>query len=690
MTFTFTLVDLAGSIALVLLGTQMLQTGMQRAFGAGLRSLLERALFGRLPAFFGGMGVTAVLQSSTTTAVMTSELAAQGRVGLVPALAVVLGANVGTTLLVQVLSFEVGAVSPALILVGVLMFRKVSNTCAHELGRTLIGLGLLLLALHHLQELMTDYEDAPNLRMLLSDASTIPLIDVLLAAGLAWAADSNVAIVLLIMSLCAQNVIPPDTAFALVLGANLGVAIRPVLEETATHDPASRCVPVGMLLILSAGVVIALVALTPIGCVMVRIEPDNGRVVADFHTLFNLSLAGLFLPLLVPYADLLTRLLPSLVKVSAASRSQYADPLAEQAPGITLGMEARDVLPVVDAGYGIRSRARAASIARAGASVTEVRTHDDVLDNVRIAPRTPLTRPDAGQLAGYEGRHRHAGDDRLQEDARHCIEISKCAGHTIEHLGADGNVQTYYPAKSLWLTLQDIQVVRRLEPAGGTTHSTLSTYVQGTASLDDCCLSIMGDVQNSTRTIHITFAAREIGQPERHGLRELQDELGITHSDEPLGTARLGYNESDDEMQEPAQWWAWCDVPASSMQALADGVEAGQVTAVKAGLCLRDVYTSIPPGAVLTGGLRVFLRPGEDGNALKAAPIASGYVVYLAIDLPKVSLPRDGRSARMPLRTDDGNPVVALTERLDKVSTGLKWLAALVAILVVVLLSKGR
>ncbi|RQR38031.1 Na/Pi cotransporter family protein [Burkholderia sp. Bp9143] len=684
MTFTFTLVDLAGSIALVLLGTQMLQTGMQRAFGAGLRSLLERALYGRLPAFFGGMGVTAVLQSSTTTAVMTSELAAQGRVGLVPALAVVLGANVGTTLLVQVLSFEVQAVSPALILVGVLMFRKVSNTCAHELGRTLIGLGLLLLALHHLQELMTDYEDAPSLRMLLSDASTVPLIDVLLAAGLTWAADSNVAIVLLIMSLCAQNVVPPDTAFALVLGANLGAAIRPVLEETATHDPASRYVPVGTLLILSVGVVIALAALTPIGCVMVRIEPDDGRVVADFHTLFNLSLAGLFLPLLVPYSNLLTRLLPSLVKVSDAPRSRYIDPLAEQAPEITLGMAAHDVLPVADRRYGIRSRARA------GTSVAEVHTRDDVLDNVRIAPRTPLARPDAGQLAGYDGWHRHEGDERLQEDARHRIDIRAGANHTAEHLGTDGNVQTYYPAKSLWLTLQDIQVVRRLEPAGGTTHSTLSTYVQGTASLDDCCLSIIGEARNNTRTIHITFAAREVGETERRGLRELQDELGITHSDDPLGTARLGYNESDDEMQEPARWWALCDVPASSMQALADGVEAGQVTAVKAGLCLRDVYTSNPPGAALTGGFRVFLRPGEDGNTLKAPATASGYVVYLAIDLPKVSLPGDGRSAQMPLRTDDRNPVVALTERLDKVFAGLKWLAALVAILVVVLLSKGR
>ncbi|WP_338642050.1 Na/Pi symporter [Burkholderia pyrrocinia] len=689
MTFTFTLIDLAGSIALVLLGTQMLQTGMQRAFGAGLRSLLERALYGRVPAFFGGMGVTAVLQGSATTAVMTGEFTAQGRAGLVPALAVMLGANVGTTLIVQALSFQVDSVSPALVLVGMLMFRKVSNTRAHELGRMLIGLGLLLLALHHLQELMTDYEDAPSLRMLLGDVSTVPLIDVLLAAGLTWAADSNVAIVLLIMSLCAQNVIPPDTAFALVMGANLGAAIHPVLEGTVTHDPASRRVPVGNLLILSIGVVLALAALTPIGCVMVRIEPDNGRVVADFHTLFNLSLACLILPLLTPYADLLTRLLPSLVKVADAQRPQHIDPLAGQVPEITPDM-ARGVLPVADTQYGMFPRTLPVSIGRAGMLVTDIRSHDDVLDNVRIAPRTSMTFPDTGQLAGYDGRHRHEGGDRLYEGAQKRIEIRECAGHALEHIGADGNVRTYYPAKSLWLTLQDIQVVRRLEPAGGTTHSTLSTYVQGTSSPDDCCLSIIGDVQNSTRTVHITFAAREIGATERHGLRDLQDELGIALSDDPLGTARLGYNQPDDEMQEPAQWWALCDVPASSMQALADGIEAGRVTAVKVGLCLRGVYTSVPSGAAQAGGLPVFLRPGQDGSMLEAPATASGYVVYLAIDLPKVNLPGDGQTAQVPVRAGDGNAIGALTERLDKVFAGLKWLAALVAILVVVLLIKGR
>ena len=126
MEFPVTLLDLAGCVALLLWGIHMVQTGVQRAFGAKLRSFLGSALRNRFKAFLAGMGVTAILQSSTATGLMVTGFAAGGLVDLVPALAVMLGANVGTTLIVQVLSFNVAEVAPALILIGLLMFRRAS------------------------------------------------------------------------------------------------------------------------------------------------------------------------------------------------------------------------------------------------------------------------------------------------------------------------------------------------------------------------------------------------------------------------------------------------------------------------------------------------------------------------------------------------------------------------------------
>src|SRR6476659_9180997 len=276
MNTTLTLMDLGGAIALLIWGVHMVQTGITRAFGPQLRRMLGYALGNRFKAFAAGVGVTAILQSSTATGLMATSFAAGGLVDLVPALAVMLGANVGTTLIVQALSFDVSGVSFLFILLGVFMFRRSAITRTRDLGRVGIGLGLMLIALQHLLAMITPYEDVPSLRMLLGAVTTEPLIDVLLAAGLTWAAHSSVAVVLLIMSFAAQGVIPPHAAFALVLGANLGTAINPLIESGVSGDPSAKRLPIGNLINRLVGCALGLAALNWIGPKLMAIEPDPG------------------------------------------------------------------------------------------------------------------------------------------------------------------------------------------------------------------------------------------------------------------------------------------------------------------------------------------------------------------------------------------------------------------------------
>ena len=321
MDFPFTLLNLAGSVALLLWGVHMVQTGVQRVFGAKLRSFLSRALRNRFKAFLAGIGVTAVVQSSTATGLMVTGFAAGGLVDLVPALAVMLGANVGTTLIVQVLSFDVAEIAPALILIGILMFRRAS-AAPRDFGRVLIGLGLMLMALQNFINLLAPYEDVPSLRLLLGAITTQPLLDVVLAAGLTWAAHSSVAVVLLVMSFAAKGTVPPEAAFALVLGANLGTAINPVLEGATGQDPAAKRLPIGNLLNRVIGVAIALAALGPVSRLMVVFVPDNARAVADFHTAFNLVLALVFLSTTRPLCCALAAPAP---RTSHSGRSRATD-----------------------------------------------------------------------------------------------------------------------------------------------------------------------------------------------------------------------------------------------------------------------------------------------------------------------------------------------------------------------------
>lgn len=404
MVFPVTLLDLAGSIALLLWGMHMVQTGVQRAFGPRLRSFLGAALKTRLRAFLAGLGVTAILQSSTATGLMAAGFAAGGLVDLVPALAVMLGANVGTTLIVQALSFDVAAASPVLILIGVVMFRRDASALTHDLGRVFIGLGLTLLALHQLLELMTQYEDAPSLRMLLGAVSTEPFLDVLLAAAFTWAAHSSVAIVLVVMSLAAKGVVPPDAAIALVLGANLGSAVNPVLEGVSGGDPSGKRLAVGNLINRGVGALACLALLYPIGRLLVTIEPDNARGVADFHTAFNVALAAAFFPFLTPYAALLRRMFPERAEPADPSRPLYLDPAARETPIVALGAAAREALRLADTLETMLAGARDALSQGDRKQIGETKRLDDVLDRLNTAIKAYLTTLDPDGLS--EGDHR--------------------------------------------------------------------------------------------------------------------------------------------------------------------------------------------------------------------------------------------------------------------------------------------
>ena len=408
MDTTLSLLDLGGAVALLLWGVHMVQTGIQRALGPSLRQVLGGALGGRGRAFLAGLAVTAVLQSSTATGLMAASLAAGGFVDLVPALAAMLGANVGTTLIVQALSFDVTRLAPLLVLIGVIGFRRGTATRTRDLGRVAIGLGLMLTALEQLLVLVTPYEDVPSLRMLLGAVATDPLVDILLAAALTWAAHSSVAVVLLIMSLAAQGAVPPQAALALVLGANIGTALNPVLEGARGGESSARRLPLGNLATRLVGAGIALPFLGPIGTAIVGLAGDPGRSVALFHTVFNLAVALLFLPLLGPFAALLKRWLPLRLDAADPSRPIYLDESAREMPAIALAGAAREALRMADVLDAMLRGAQDALLRGDRRRAAEAKRLDDVLDRLNTAVKAYLTSLDPSRLT--EADHRRLSE----------------------------------------------------------------------------------------------------------------------------------------------------------------------------------------------------------------------------------------------------------------------------------------
>ena len=227
------LLDLTGGVALLLWGLHMVHSGIVRAFGSNLRRFLGRALRSRVLAFGAGIFVTALLQSSTATGLMTASFVSGGTVDLVPALAIMLGANVGTTLIVQLLSFNVTAVSPLLFVIGVVAFKRGKLPRTRDLGRVAIGVGLMLLSLHILLDTLAPAETAPAVRTLLAATTRDPILCLLGAAALTWAAHSSVTVVLLVMSL----------AYSRVRHAGGGDRPDPRSEPGERDQPADRGKP---------------------------------------------------------------------------------------------------------------------------------------------------------------------------------------------------------------------------------------------------------------------------------------------------------------------------------------------------------------------------------------------------------------------------------------------------------------
>ncbi len=346
MSATLILLYLAGYAALLLWGMHMVHSGIVRAFGGHLRQMLSVGLKSRWKAFLAGMGITALLQSSTATALMCTGFIAGGFMALVPALAVTLGANVGTTLIVQVLTFNVAAIAPVFVLIGLIAFNKGGKTRTRDLGRVAIGVGLILLALNLIIATIEPVEKAKALRELFAMLSGDPIIDIAIAALLTWAAYSSVAVVLLIMTLAAQEIVPPVAALAFVLGANLGNVI-PQYLAAGTSNAAKR-LALGNLIVRGVGCLVAIPLLPWLAKAMAGLEASPARQVADFHTFFNLALALIFIGLLDPLARLCTKLLPAGPSADEPGKPQYLNPAVIGTPSLALADAAREVLRMVD------------------------------------------------------------------------------------------------------------------------------------------------------------------------------------------------------------------------------------------------------------------------------------------------------------------------------------------------------
>lgn len=312
MTGTFIILDLLGGVALLLWGVRMVRTGIERGWGDRLRGWLELRLSNRIAAFGGGMGVTVVLGSATATTLIAAGLAGGGVLAPATGLAVLLGADVGSAATAAVLasgSSVAAMLAPVLIFAGYVTFSRSAEFRPRNLGRMLIGLGLMLFALKLVVGATAPLRQATLFHDVLNALAAEPVLAFLAGAILTWICHSSLVVVLLLTTFVMNGSLAPDQALPFVLGLNFGGGL-PALSATIGQPAAARQLPVANLLCRGGLAVVALLAMAPLlrGLAWMHLTPATA--VAQMHLGFNLAAAAIYLPLSSQVLRLVARLVP--------------------------------------------------------------------------------------------------------------------------------------------------------------------------------------------------------------------------------------------------------------------------------------------------------------------------------------------------------------------------------------------
>ncbi len=397
------LLNLLAAIALLVWGTHLVRTGILRVLGANLRNVLAKSVSNRFTAALSGLGVTALVQSSTATALIVSSFVGQGLMNLPSALAVMLGADIGTSLMAVAFSRDLSWLSPLFIFIGVVLFIARQSTTIGRVGRVLIGLGLMLLALQLVTESANVLTKSAAVKALLATLTSDLLLEIFVGAVLTVVSYSSLAIVLLTATLAVSQVIPIEVALGLVLGANLGSGLLAVLT-TLKASVETRQVPLGNLIFKLLGVAIA----APLIGLWMRYVPremgDAATQVVVFHLAFNLAVGILFIGLTPLIAGWVARLLPKPAQNTVAGRQRHLDPSALATPSLAISCAVRESMHQADV---VEHMLLGALIVIKDGNQTlaaELRKMDDTVDELYSSIKYYLTKISREALGENEAR----------------------------------------------------------------------------------------------------------------------------------------------------------------------------------------------------------------------------------------------------------------------------------------------
>ncbi|MDP9319605.1 MAG: Na/Pi cotransporter family protein [Chloroflexota bacterium] len=336
---------LLGGTALLLYGVRLVGEGLQRAAGTRLRHVLSTLTGDRFRALLVGAGVTAVLQSSSATTVMLVGFASAGLLTLRQTIGVILGADIGTTVTVQLLAFNLLGFAPLVVFLGWLVYTAFGGTVRY-IGQAVLGFGFLFLGMKLIADGTTPLKESVLFSDLFAALVGQPLLLLLLAAVFSALVRSSAATIGIALSFATSGLMNLDGAMPIIFGANVGTAATALIAAVGANADARR-VAAAHAIFKVIGVLIFLPLSVAFADLVRHTTDDPARQIANAHSLFNLLLALLFLPFTRVAADVFTRLIPDTGRTELGA--MYLNPNVLDTPAVALGQAVREVLRMGDA-----------------------------------------------------------------------------------------------------------------------------------------------------------------------------------------------------------------------------------------------------------------------------------------------------------------------------------------------------
>ena len=420
-----TLLNLLSAVTLLIWGTHIVRTGIMRVYGSQLRTTLSHSTRNLPLAFTAGIAVTALVQSSNATALLATSFVAEGLMALAPALAIMLGADVGTALMARVLTLELSWLSPLLIFVGVILFLSRKQTRLGQFGRVQIGVGLILLALQLIVAAAQPITESAGIKVLFAELTGDLLLDALVGALFALISYSSLAAVLITATLASADLISLPVAIGLVIGANIGSGVLALLNSSL-QSAAGRRVALGSLLYKMIGLLLIIPALDPLVRWLSSLPLDNASLVIGFHVLYNTARCLLLLPSVHGMARLCTWLLPERPDTGGVARPRHLDRAALQTPSLALANAVRETLRIGDLVEQMLEHLKAVLRSGDQQAGLAIRRLDDDVDALHNAVKLYMAQMPRDELSEREAR-RWAEILELAVNLEH-------AGDLVEHM----------------------------------------------------------------------------------------------------------------------------------------------------------------------------------------------------------------------------------------------------------------